>query len=200
MVEPCSRCGIAAWGDTVRQPADPDRCFRAAHLADVEEGVDVGIEGLVPLLGGEVGEVLVRVLCTVVEDTARYCQQETPCTYAREGHIQSVKLAVEVEVLLDELLADLLFPEVVLEGLDPAGVVRLLLDEVDHLLCVLLLAREVREGEVRALECWMTHVRTMLTSSESAHDSPKRSATLRPMPLSAPVMMAFLPSSLPAGL
>ena len=48
------------------------------------------------------------------------------------GRVQGIKLAVEVQVLLDEVLACLLLPHVVLERLDFASVVRLPLDEVDR--------------------------------------------------------------------
>ena len=74
------------------------------------------------------------------------------------GRVQCIELAVEVQVLLDELLACLLFPQVVLERLDFASVVRLPLDEVDHVLDIRLFTRVVSQCEVGTFECWFKRI------------------------------------------
>ena len=43
--------------------------MRNGGFGDVEEGMDIGVEHIMPLLGGELGDVWHSVLCSVVQGT-----------------------------------------------------------------------------------------------------------------------------------
>lgn len=99
----------------------------------IEEGVNVGVEGVEPLFRRKFGDLSNRVLIAVIAD-------------------ESVELTVKVvQVLLNDGLAHIFLGQISSEELELARVVRLLADEVRGLLDVLLLLGEVGDRQVCSL-------------------------------------------------
>ena len=107
---------------------------RNGRFREIEEGVDVGVEGVEPLLRRKFGDLGNRILIPVIAD-------------------EGVKLIAEVvQVLLNDRLTDIFFGQVGCKELELACVVRPLADEFRDILDVLFLSREIGDRQVCSLQ------------------------------------------------
>ena len=120
--------------DDRRLPRRALRQVRHGRFREIEERVDIGVEGVEPLLRRKLGDLGNRVLIPVIAD-------------------EGVKLTVEVvQVLLNDRLAHVFLGQVGSEEPELARVVRFLADEFRDILNILFLFREVGDRQVCFLQ------------------------------------------------
>ena len=126
---------------------------RDGSFGDIKERVYVRVEDVAPLLRRELCDVRYCILCGVVEDAILYSAASGE-EDKRQKDAHGVKLAaMELEMLLDELLTSFFAAQVGDESIDLSFSTRLLLDSVDQVLEILFLFICALDGQVCALEC-----------------------------------------------
>ena len=80
--------------------------------------------------------------------------QSMLCASIQSSNIQSIKFSVGLQVLVNNLLANLLLPQIISKGDNLARTIRLLVDSIEHLLEIPLFLRMVDNSQVSTFESY----------------------------------------------